>query len=59
MYRPSLVNEKGEETLLDAYWRRNTSEQVQLWGQFLKSPETFRAYSGCHDSHYIIATPSF
>ena len=28
-------------------------------GLFLKSPETLRAYFGCHNSFYIFATPRF
>ena len=28
-------------------------------GLFLKSPESFRAYFGCHNSLYIFATPTF
>ena len=27
-----------------------------FWGLFLKSPETFRVYFGCHNSRYIFAT---
>ena len=30
----------------------------QYWALFLKSPETFRAYFGCHNSLYIFATLS-
>ena len=39
--------------------RRTLSEKVKLVssGLFLKSPESFRAYFGCHDSLYIFATP--
>ena len=32
---------------------------TRTWGLFLKSPETFRAYFGCHNSLYIFATPRF
>ena len=30
----------------------------RAWELFLKSPETFRAYFGYHNSLYILATPS-
>ena len=38
--------------------------QLIIWiplarGLFLKSPETFREYFGCHNSFYIFATPRF
>ena len=35
------------------------AEKFQAWGLFLKSPETFRAYFGCHNCLYIFATPRF
>ena len=31
----------------------------RTWGLFLKSPETLRAYFGCHIPLYIFATPKF
>ena len=32
---------------------------TKTWGLFIKSPETFRAYSGCHNCLYVFATPRF
>ena len=34
-----------------------TPRNIRPRGLFLKSPETFRAHFGCHNSFYIFATP--
>ena len=34
-------DEKGDETLRDAYLSRHASNRVPFWGLFLESPENF------------------
>ena len=49
---PGGLNEDRSKPTFWAFYSK-------AWGLFLKSPETIRAYFGCHNSLYIFATLRF
>ena len=64
LQRPSFSSCSGCETDSRAFFPAlshpgKLPRFKKICGQFFKSPESFRAYFGCHNSLYIFAKPSF